>query len=360
MAFSFSSLLSVCVFFFFVSFCFAEVTVLDESNFDSLVDGSRPAFVEFYAPWCGHCQRLAPEYEIVGEAFKSVPSVLVAKVDCDANKDVCGKHGVTGYPTLKWFPKGDVSNPESYSGGRTADDIISFINQKAGVTGKIKKAPSKVVDLNDNNFDAIVLDSNKNVFVEFYAPWCGHCKKLAPEWEKLGAAFAGESEVVIAKLDADHYRDLGSKHGVTGFPTLIFFSKTDKEGEKYNGNRGLEDLVAFINQRAGTSRSSSGKLGAQAGLVAELDTLATGFTSASNQAELLASAKSISEGLTGDNSRSGKIYVRTMEKIISDGASYVANEISRLTRLLESGSITVDKVDEFTKRLNILQVFKSA
>lgn len=58
----------------------------------------------------------------------------------------------------------------SYSGGRTADDIIKFINEKAGSRAKISKPPSDVVDLDDSNFDSVVMDANKDVLVEFYAP----------------------------------------------------------------------------------------------------------------------------------------------------------------------------------------------
>lgn len=58
----------------------------------------------------------------------------------------------------------------SYNGGRTAEDIIKFINEKAGTRAKINKPPSDVVDLDDTNFDSIVKDSSKDVLVEFYAP----------------------------------------------------------------------------------------------------------------------------------------------------------------------------------------------
>ncbi len=68
----------------------------------------------------------------------------------------------------------------SYNGGRSAEDIITFINNKAGTNIRIKKAPSNVVDLDDKNFDSIVLNPSKHVLAEFYAPWCGHCKHLAP------------------------------------------------------------------------------------------------------------------------------------------------------------------------------------
>lgn len=56
--------------------------------------------------------------------------------------------------------------------------------------------PSKVVTLTDSTFDGIVLDPEKDVFVEFYAPWCGHCKKLAPVWESFAKTFANEKDVL--------------------------------------------------------------------------------------------------------------------------------------------------------------------
>lgn len=64
------------------------------------------------------------------------------------------------------------------------------------------QAPSAVVDLTSQTFDSIALDPKKNVLVEFFAPWCGHCKKLTPVYEKLGGAFAAEESVVIAKVTA--------------------------------------------------------------------------------------------------------------------------------------------------------------
>ena len=93
----------------------SDVKDLSPDNFDSVVDGSTGAFVEFYAPWCGHCKKLAPEYEIVATAFKRFSSkVVVAKVDCDSHRELCGRFGVSGYPTLKYFPKDNKANPEPF------------------------------------------------------------------------------------------------------------------------------------------------------------------------------------------------------------------------------------------------------
>jgi len=93
---------------------------------------------------------------------------------------------------LKWFPKGEKDAPIAYEGGRSAEDIINFVNEKAGTTARVKKAATNVVILTDSTFDKIVMDGTKDVLVEFYAPWCGHCKHLAPVWEKLANAFDNE------------------------------------------------------------------------------------------------------------------------------------------------------------------------
>ena len=81
------------------------------------------------APWCGHCKKLAPEYEKVGTAFKDVDNVVVAKIDATENDT---PEDIKGFPTLIFYPKGQ-SRGEKYSGERTADAIIQFIKNK--VTG---------------------------------------------------------------------------------------------------------------------------------------------------------------------------------------------------------------------------------
>ncbi|KAM0867055.1 hypothetical protein ACQ4PT_042241 [Festuca glaucescens] len=85
-----------------------DVVVLTESTFEKEVGQDRGALVEFYAPWCGHFKKLAPEYEKLGASFKKAKSVMIAKVDCDEHKSVCSKYGVSGYPTIQWFPKGSL------------------------------------------------------------------------------------------------------------------------------------------------------------------------------------------------------------------------------------------------------------
>jgi protein disulfide-isomerase A6 len=189
---------------------------------------------------------------------------VIAKVDADNHKTLGSAFDVQGFPTLRWFPKGSSgksSKGDEYDGARTADGIVEFVNKKTGVRGRVKKAATAVVDLTTASFDSIVLDPERDVLVEFYAPCmskrkkerkrererkgekekerereketqilshshplyffqktkgCGHCKRLAPDYEKVGAAFAGDKNVVIAKIDCDAEPTLATRFGVQG------------------------------------------------------------------------------------------------------------------------------------------------
>ncbi|KAG8084763.1 hypothetical protein GUJ93_ZPchr0010g10131 [Zizania palustris] len=336
-----------------------EVVALTESTFEKEVGQDRGALVEFYAPWCGHCKKLAPEYEKLGASFKKAKSVLIAKVDCDEHKTVCSKYGVSGYPTIQWFPKGSLE-PKKYEGERAAEALAEFVNTEAATNVKIAAVPSSVVVLTQETFDSVVLDESKDVLVEFYAPWCGHCKHLAPIYEKLASAYKLDEGVVIANLDADKHTDLAEKYGVSGFPTLKFFPKGNKAGEDYDGGRDLDDFVKFINEKCGTSRDSKGQLTSEAGLVASLAPLVKEFLGAADdkQKEVLSKMEEDVAKLSGTAAKYGKIYANSAKKIMEKGAEYAKKETERLQRMLEK-SISPSKADEFVIKKNILSTFSS-
>jgi protein disulfide-isomerase A6 len=335
-----------------------DVINLDEANFDQHVGGSKAAFVEFYAPWCGHCKSLTPEYEKFGTAFKG-QNVVIAAVDADQHKSVGGRFQVQGFPTLKFFPAGSAV-AEEYNGGRTAKDLVDFVNSKTGLNGRIREAASNVVTLTDSNFDAIVNDPKKSVLVEFYAPWCGHCKKLAPDYEKVGNIFASEGNVVIAKMDATEHKNSPSKFGVSGYPTLKWFPKDNKAGEAYSAGRTIEDFVNFINEKTGSERLATGGFKPTAGRIAELDELASTFIqNPAQRASIYASIDDKIKSVSADkNADLAKFYKIAMKNVIDKGADFAEKEESRLKRMLDSGAVAVDKVPEFHKRMNIAGQFK--
>jgi len=103
------------------------------------------------------------------------------------------------------------------------------------------------------NFDDVILKSGKDVLIEFYAPWCGHCKKLAPIFDELGAKMKGE-DVVIAKFDATA-NDVPTGFDVSGFPTLFWMPKGGKPVQ-YRGGRDLDDFIKYIAENASTELKS--------------------------------------------------------------------------------------------------------
>jgi protein disulfide-isomerase A1 len=437
----------------------SDVVVLGDDNFDETIANNDYVFAEFYAPWCGHCKRLAPDYEIVATHFKTVGSpVVIAKVDATQNNNVATAAGIRGYPTLKFYKKGVAID---YEGGRTPDELIKWITKKtsapsiavessetleevkngfglrvvgylssgnvptfqatadqatlddfqfyhvtdeslfggnakesvtilkagedpvvysgeltqekltewilnegyplyeelaqriwlrsttaqkpllaifaqekddatdvlvkaiaaqfkgrvlsslstapaladrwgasgtvfptgilvtwsgadpkltvydeesgpftvesaaafieSAIKGEYKgfKKSQPIPESNDGpvtvlvgkTFEQIVNDAEKDVFVEFYAPWCGHCKNLAPVWEELGKSFSNVPSVVIANLDATA-NSYPENLEIQGFPTLIFFKANDKTPIPYSGDRELASLKAFVLEQA--------------------------------------------------------------------------------------------------------------
>jgi len=108
-----------------------------------------------------------------------------------------------------------------------------------------------VIVLKGKSFDELVLKNTKDVFVEFYAPWCGHCKKLAPIWDELAEKYKSNSNLVIAKMDSTANEIDVPGLAVQGFPTLFWFKGSDKTNPvKYGGGRELSDLSAYVEEHA--------------------------------------------------------------------------------------------------------------
>jgi len=105
----------------------AAAVELTESNFDELTSG-KVVFIKMFAPWCGHCKKMKPDWDKLMEEYKDSETQLIADADCTADgKPICDSNGVKGFPTLKY---GDPSDLQDYQGARSYDALKKFIDEE--------------------------------------------------------------------------------------------------------------------------------------------------------------------------------------------------------------------------------------
>lgn len=245
----------------FLPLAFSEVVQLNSDNF-AVTEAADLTLVKFFAPWCGHCQAMQEDWEAASD--KVPENVMIAEVDCTQDQALCGKYDVGGYPTLMSFKNGKL-HEEFYD--RNLKSILNYVNKNGGsieqeeiadtgFTGKTEEAPEVYQDgtvwkVVGSNFEEVVFDDDKHVFIKIYAPWCGHCKNMQPAWESLAGSLKGVEDVVIAEIDATA-NDLPSNYQVRGYPTLFWAGKGAKDQPvKYQGARTAEAWSKFIQEKTG-------------------------------------------------------------------------------------------------------------
>ncbi|KAH8416406.1 hypothetical protein KR222_002052 [Zaprionus bogoriensis] len=238
-----------------------KVVDLNEDTFAKHVSSGNH-FVKFFAPWCSHCQRLAPTWEELAKELIKVTSATISKVDCTQYRSICQDFEVKGYPTLLWIEDG--KKIEKYSGARDLATLKSYVVKMIGEptenelddeadAKEAKDEDTKQIVLQLNGQDEFQKATAKGIaFVKFYAPWCGHCQKLQPTWEQLATETkASNSGVVIAKVDctAPENKQVCIDEQVEGYPTLFLF-KNGKRQTEYEGSRSLPELQSYMKKFA--------------------------------------------------------------------------------------------------------------
>ncbi|KAL6204829.1 hypothetical protein ACLB2K_022096 [Fragaria x ananassa] len=142
------------------------------------------------------------------------------------------------------YPDPDQFDADSYD---EADDFSDFDEGDQDASKEPEVDEKDVVVLKGANFSETI-KKNRFVLVEFYAPWCGHCQALAPEYAAAATELKG-GDVILAKVDATEENELSQEYDVQGFPTLFFFS--DGVHKPYTGQRTKEAIVTWIKKKTG-------------------------------------------------------------------------------------------------------------
>ncbi|UJR30158.1 hypothetical protein I4U23_017698 [Adineta vaga] len=236
----------------------AAVVELTNENFDEMTS-KKFAFIVFFAPWCTHCQVLKPIFQDLAKQMISTQRLLFATVDCTTQSNLCTKHAVKGYPTLIWFENG--VEKDRYVQHREVEKMRNYIEQnmkdaeslvlEASSEQQQEQSEESIEKLSPNDNLLSVKTFTQGVsfegyaFVNFGAPWCSHCQKLAPVWKQLAQRFSKNEDIRISRVDCTASESLCRDYGIRAFPTVILFRYGESKVE-YNGARDYESMYNFL------------------------------------------------------------------------------------------------------------------
>jgi protein disulfide-isomerase-like protein len=209
-------------------------------------------FVEFYAPWCGHCQKLVPDYKKAAKNLKDY--IKFGAIDADAHKGIGSSFGVNGFPALKMFAKPATMNPYTHKPYREAEDYSGPRTYKGIKTFALNKMPSNVLTVKDgddadNSLPALVTkatSTKQNIVLLFTSK-----SSTPPLFKWLSTNFAGR--VLFAEIHKDN-KELLAKFEVEEFPTVkvLKFKEgtSDYTTELYEGDMLKPPLVEHVEKFA--------------------------------------------------------------------------------------------------------------
>ena len=223
---------------------------LTSKNFDKETSKGE-WIVQVYAPWCRYCKELSPIWEELGERLAG-QEINLGQIDGTIESGLADRLEVRGFPAIYHIQNGQK---REFPGNLKRDlaTLLAFalashkdVSPKPILKGQTDEEeedlnlPSLVVSLTDADFFERTKDGAW--LVEFFAPWCGHCKKLVPTWERLAQKASGKFNV--AKVDATENEGVARAFGIRGFPTI----KLLKDGKQYkfSGQRTTDAFLEFV------------------------------------------------------------------------------------------------------------------
>ncbi|KAL8449339.1 hypothetical protein Emed_003220 [Eimeria media] len=231
----------------------SAVLVMTKANFDETLKANELVLVKFYAPWCGHCKRMAPEYAKAAKTLKEKGSkIILGKVDATAETDLANTHDVNEFPTVTLFRS---QKPEPYTGGRTAEAILEWLEMMTGpavteIEGDINEKVTKdspvafYGEFSSKDSEAAkmfetVANSSRQLG-KFYAKYTGEDKVYAVRFEEGSYPFDGktaeefkkfaetESFPLFGPINGDNFRKYIERDA-----SLVWFCGAEKDFDEY-------------------------------------------------------------------------------------------------------------------------------
>lgn len=248
-----------------------------EQSVDRVLRAGLPVLLVFERKACAPCQQLAPTLDRLAAGFAG--RALVARVDADDNPALARRYEVSQLPALIFVKDGAVV---AQSSGAAPEEALSAwlehlaaggsrpalptgpavrLAKGRGVPqpgqpspraaegpGAVPGSPAQPVPVSDADFEVVVGRSSQPVLVDFWAPWCGPCRAVAPTVERLAQEFAGRA--VVAKMNVDDNPRTARRFGITGIPALYIF-KGGKVVERLVGAQPAPVIRAALARHAG-------------------------------------------------------------------------------------------------------------
>eukprot|EP00672_Neobodo_designis_P019065 CAMPEP_0174828248 /NCGR_PEP_ID=MMETSP1114-20130205/1213_1 /TAXON_ID=312471 /ORGANISM="Neobodo designis, Strain CCAP 1951/1" /LENGTH=430 /DNA_ID=CAMNT_0016061961 /DNA_START=34 /DNA_END=1326 /DNA_ORIENTATION=- len=223
------------------------VVELSPKTLPSFLNSHKPTFVMFYAPWCGHCKAMHPDYEKFAKSTKDV--IRVGAINADQYREIGGQYGVQGFPTIKYWGMGDKKgkSPKDYQGQRNANALHNAAMREvsnAGVTTALSlDAIDKQLDKAESK-KAVILFTSKN--------------KSPPMFSVMAQSkhFKGKIGFVLVM---EKTKDLASQFDVSDFPTIMVVSRDADGGyakERYDGKIEYTGIAKFLQRALGVEAAS--------------------------------------------------------------------------------------------------------
>lgn len=227
-----------------------NTTELTKENYHTILSRNNDLWMILgYVPSCESCEKFAADFE---QLVKGVQGILkVGTVNIEEQPELKKELKLDTEPTLK-FVDTIIPTSKTFKGDLATDKIIDYIlklvrqkiERQAGIF-KSKHSEARVIELNDDTFDKNVFKSETPWLVEFYAPWCSHCKKFGPIYTQIAKEL--KQEVKCGAVDATNNKELAQRFDIQFFPTLKFFS-ANINGKAYDGHNSKDGVIEWVRE----------------------------------------------------------------------------------------------------------------